>query len=479
MPLTATEKLGASFPIPDSPDGRREILSDRAKLTEIRDAHGEHGFALLVEAMVEAHNSADGGKVKAEEDEQLLVQAEQAFARLARENGVAVEGKPNLNPAALDATLAGTDKRGRRGRGDYVGPGANVEDIYQGQWGNTIRAAIASVDEQKGAMWADVRDLQAMAAKGLDIQAAYSSHIGPSGGFLMPESFRNDLLQIAHESAITRPRATVIPMSTPKVTIPAIHETSRASNLFGGVQMYWTEEDADSTESEAQFKTVSLEPDTLVGYAEIPNETMQDTVASSAYFDATFPAAMAFEEDDAFAQGSGVGQPLGWLNAAAMIEVAAESGQGSGTIVYENLLEMFSRLPASSMGRAVWVANQDTLRELGTMALSVGTGGAPVWVMTAQPGVPATILGRPILFSEKMNAKGTAGDIALVDLSFYLIGDLQTVTVESSRDYKFKQRRTAFSIVERVDGQPWVSEAVTPRRGTNNLSPFVSIATRP
>ena len=178
--------------------------------------------------------------------------------------------------------------------------------------------------------------------------------------------------------------------------------------------------------------------------------------------------------------GSGVGEPLGVLHAdnAAAISVAKETGQAAATIVWENLVNMYARMLPTSLGRAVWVANIDTFPELATMSLSVGTGGSAIWLNNGAAGPPMTILGRPVIFTEKAITLGTVGDINLIDFSFYLIGDRQVMSAKSSEHFKFQNDQTAFRIIERVDGRPWLAAAITPQQGSNTLSPYVKIATR-
>ena len=89
-----------------------------------------------------------------------------------------------------------------------------------------------------------------------------------------------------------------------------------------------------------------------------------------------------------------------------------------------------------------------------------------------------TILGRPVIFSEKANTVGSVGDINFVDFGFYLIGDRQVMTASSSPHFKFQSDRTAFKIIERVDGRPWLESAITPVNGSTTVSPFVTIAVR-
>jgi HK97 family phage major capsid protein len=189
---------------------------------------------------------------------------------------------------------------------------------------------------------------------------------------------------------------------------------------------------------------------------------------------------LAFEEDSAFMTGTGTGQPLGFIGAAnsAAVEVAKESGQAADTIVYENIVRMYARMLPSSLNRAVWIISPDTIPELYTMALSVGTGGNSVFIVNAAGPGPMTLFGRPIVISEKANVLGDRGDIVFADLTYYLVGDRQSMTAASSTDYRFGNDQTAFRIIQRVDGRPWIQSAITPRNGGNSLSPFVELAAR-
>jgi HK97 family phage major capsid protein len=118
------------------------------------------------------------------------------------------------------------------------------------------------------------------------------------------------------------------------------------------------------------------------------------------------------------------------------------------------------------------------LPELFTMALSVGTGGSAVYLTNAAGPAPVTILGRPVIVSEKMNTLGTRGDIAFVDLSYYLIGDRQVMQMDASEHVQFVNDMTVFRIISRVDGRPWLQSAITPQYNGPTLSPFVELATR-
>ena len=311
--------------------------------------------------------------------------------------------------------------------------------------------------------------------------AAASSGEPASGGFLVPEAFRAELLSLSLEASVVRPRARIVPMETSRVVYPYIDDTSHATNVFGGVQGYWTPESGTMTDVAATFGRLALEAWKLTAFANVPNELIADSAISfEAFIRSTFPQALAYFADVAFLDGNGAGQPSGILNATndARIIVAKESGQAADTILWENIVKMYSRMLPQSLGSAVWVVSPNTFAELATMALSVGTGGGPIWLNNGTQGPPGTILGRPIVISEKVPALGEESDVNFIDFSYYLVGDRQAMTVASSEHFRFQNGETSFKFVERLDGKPWLQSALTPRNGGDTLSPFVSLAER-
>jgi HK97 family phage major capsid protein len=327
-------------------------------------------------------------------------------------------------------------------------------------------------------------ELARMRAEALRITNSFGSIIPGDGGFLIPETLRAEILRIQLEQSLVRPRARVIPMDSLRVPIPTIDDVSHVSSVYGGVTAYWTEEAADLTESSASFGRVVLDAKKLTGYAEIPNELLADAVAFSGFFDQIFPEALNFFADVAFFTGTGDNEPTGFIGNKAVAKVDKETNQPAKSIAWQNLVKMYARMLPTSLQRCVWIANIEAFPELATMALSVGTGGGPVWIGNMSGGQggmdtpPASILGRPLLLTEKASALGTQGDIVLVDLGYYLIGDRQMMQASQSPHYKFASDKTAFRLVERLDGRPWLQSAITPHKGSATLSAFVELATR-
>jgi len=306
-------------------------------------------------------------------------------------------------------------------------------------------------------------------------------NFGDTGGFLVPEEFRPDLMQIPIEQSVIRPRAFTMPMASNTLRIPSIRDTSHASNLFGGVSASWGSEaeDVSSSTNQPAFGQVVLDAKKLTGYTVISNELVQDSaIAIETLLTRLFGQAIAYFEDVAFINGTGAGQPQGILNSDCLISVTKETGQAATTIVKENLDKMYSRMLPSSLGNSVWLAHNDTFPQLASLSQAVGTGGGPVWVSNVAGGPPNSIYGRPIIFTEKAQTLGTVGDIMLVDLSYYLIGDRQALTTSASPHVRFTTQETVFLFSERLDGRMWLDSALTPRNGSNTVSPAVALATR-
>jgi HK97 family phage major capsid protein len=201
-----------------------------------------------------------------------------------------------------------------------------------------------------------------------------------------------------------------------------------------------------------------------------------------AWLGQNLPAAMSWFEDLDYINGTGAGEPLGALSAAnpALTVVPKRSGQTAATILWENAIDMYSRVLPQSIGSAVWLASPDTFVELATMALNVGTGGSAVWLTDAHGTPVLTLLGRPIVMTEKTpGVLGAQSDLSLIDFSKYMIGDRESLSIETSAHVKFTSDQTTIRAIQRNDGRPAVLSAITPQNSGPTLSPFVTLGARP
>jgi len=467
LPNPGSETVDDSVVIPDDADGLAALAADPKQWDKVtKDGKALQDFIDKVSRnMIDKHKS-----IKAQIEDGIEKRWAQ-FVKDHQEEGFTPAGGMTFGSPRGAGLVAANTIAGRNGLFNPQALGARIDsefkdsaDFFSTIWHNRQHNADSHAKLQR-------------------VRNAFTSNVPSEGGFLIPETLRSQLLTVSLESAIVRPLAFVVPMETLRVPFPAIDETTHVGSVFGGIVAYWTEEGAALTESSANFGRVVLDAKKLTALAHVPNELISDSLLSfQAFIDQKFPQALTFYEDKAFMKGSGVGEPLGSLGSGnpAIIAVAAEAGQATGTIVWENIVNMFSRMLPDSLGRAVWICTIDAFPELATMALNVGTGGSAIWLNNGVIGPPMTILGRPVIFTEKApGTKGNQGDISFVDFGYYLIGDRQVMTATSSPHYRFANDQTSFRIINRVDGQPWLRTAITPENNGPTLSPFVQLATRP
>ncbi|MFC4609730.1 phage major capsid protein [Streptomyces maoxianensis] len=439
--------------IPTNAAELEEMLSDRSKVEALM---GEGRFKDVVSAYARAVQDKDESIAT-----QVREEVQRVTAAFLKDNGAENIRRVNLDP--------NTAPKAHNTFYNPKAPGAKADKLFA----NMAEFMAATHHKSQGA------EAMAKRAELEQIRNSFGSTVPSDGGFLIPEYLRSELLRVSLEKSIVRSRARVIPMESLTVPFPTIDSSSNVSSVYGGITAYWTEEAGQLVESQAKFGRVKLEAKKLTAYAEVPNELYSDSLVSlEAFINQAFPEALAFFEDNAFMNGTGTGEPLGFFRADAQVSVAKESAQAADTIKWENIVKMYARMLPSSLGNAVWIVNQEVFPQLATMALNVGTGGSAIWLNNGAEGAPMTILGRPVIITEKAGALGDINDINFVDLSYYLIGDRQSMTSDASPHYKFANDKTAIRFIERVDGRPWIQSAITPKKGSNTLSPFVTLAER-
>jgi len=305
-------------------------------------------------------------------------------------------------------------------------------------------------------------------------------NIGASGGFTVFPEHLNTLFQMETLERIVRQRSTVIPMRSRVMSIPVLDQTgapAAGSSYYGGAVAYWTEEGTQKTESQPDFRQMQLTAHELIVYTEASDSLLADSaIPLEALLQALFRGVVMNEEEWCFINGTGAGQPLGIVTAntvAGLGPTIVVTRTAASQIQIADVFEMLS----SFQGRSpVWIAHQNTMPQV--LRLN-GPAGNPsyVWIGNGRDAMPTTLMGYPIFFVENAMPLGNSGDIILADLTQYLIGDRQMVTIDASKHNRFQYNLTSWRAVHRVDGRPWLSAPITYRDGTTTVSPFVILDT--
>ncbi len=428
-------------------------------------AMADGSFRAAIDSYVSAQNAE-----RADMAQQVQQFTQETLLEMFREQGRDT-GKAKAVNAAL---LAGAKARPAVGNADtapgavlngkFAGLGQFINDIHHGHKYGVDAASDQRLDELN------------------KITAEYSVKVPDSGGFLVPEEFRQELLALSLEKSIIKSLARVVPMGAASLEFPTVDSTTNVGSVFGGIVVTRRGEGEEFVDSQAKFGRVKLDPTKQTALAILNNEVIRDTGgAVNVVLNEMLPQAMAFYEDLDYIKGTGASEPLGILspNNPSLLVVAKETGQAAATLLWENVLRMYARMLPTSLGSAVWLATPDLFVELATMALNVGTGGSAVWLPDAHGTPRLTLLGRPIYVTEKApGILGQQGDLSFIDPNYYLIGQRDEMSMDTSPHVRFTRDQTVVRVIQRNDGRPWLANAVTPANGGPTLSPFVTLAVR-
>jgi HK97 family phage major capsid protein len=371
-------------------------------------------------------------------------------------------------PGRVDVTLDERDQQ--RGLGDFL--------LHVAKASDPLHARAAEEYLQKS-----YRSSRAQLTKGERRTLGINS--GTQGGFAVPRQFISRFLSIAAETALVRPRATVLPMETLTAKVPTLDvvtaQPAGSPPYFGGFVPQWIADGQDPPESDPRFRQAELTARCLAGSFECSRSLLQSSpLLMSGLLEQVIGDATAWIEDYAFLRANGVGRPLGVQASGALITTAARGG--AGAITHADSLLLTKALLPSSRSRAAFVVSQAAEDELLAATTDTDSGAAASVFGRATTHLdPATgrarlFLGRnEVLVSEKLPALNTLGDFGLYDFSRYLIGDLLQMEVMTSEHVNFRENQVVYRLLHHVAGLPLLSGPVTLPDGTSQASSFVAL----
>lgn len=308
--------------------------------------------------------------------------------------------------------------------------------------------------------------------------------VSSDGGFMVQSTFVKSMMESIIQKSTTLSRITMIPIGEGSngIVMPALAESSRADgSRFGGARAYWANEGGTATATKPKMREITLKLEKLLAFCYMTEELMRDATAMEAFVRKVYSDEMAFKIDDAIFNGTGVGSPLGILAAPGLVTVTKETGQAADTVVWENIIKMWSRLAAGSRTRSAWFVNQEVEPQLMTMTQIVGTGGVPVYLPAG--GASATpygsLMGRPVIAVEQLSKLGDAGDILLADMSDYIGIDKGGLESDTSIHVQFLYDEQVFRFRYRFNGAPYTNAAVASyKNASHTVSPYVTLGAR-
>lgn len=295
--------------------------------------------------------------------------------------------------------------------------------------------------------------------------------IGSLGGAVVPSALSEEIWSPAFEESIFLSKARIFPLERgSSLSIPIVMNHDRSVGPFGVVPR-WMGEEQTATSQDLTYTNVDISTYNLMLYATVSNRLIADAIAGfELQLTSTLKKALAFSLDQAFLTGNGVAKPLGVLNDPAMLAVGRNT---AGSIKFVDIVNMYSRLLPGSANGAIWLVHPTCVPQLCQLT---DPAGNTTWLPNLAGNAPGSLLGRPVIVTEKVPELGSQGDIILCDPSYYAVVLRKELTLEKSNAPHWAQDQTDYRVGVRVGGMGLLMEPVIPASGTTTLSWIVTLS---
>ena len=265
--------------------------------------------------------------------------------------------------------------------------------------------------------------------------------LDPSGGYLVPDEYDRRLIQGLEEENILRKLGTTI-------TTSGQHKINIAATKPAAA---WIEEGGALQFSDATFAQILLDAHKLHVAIKVTEELLYDSAFNlESYIIEQFGKALANAEEDAFLNGTGVGQPLGLFAEVGGGHVA---GTLSAALKADDVLGLIYELKRPYRKNASFIMNDKTVAQIRKFK---DNNGAYLWQPSYKEGEPDRVLGYAVHTSEFVPENA----IAFGDYSYYNIGDRGTRSFKQLTELFAGNGMIGYVAKERVDGKLILPEAV-------------------
>lgn len=375
----------------------------------------------MMDTFLDTHTT-DKGTLSAEDDktykdmETEIAQLTDSIHRMERREEIEAElCKPTSKPITGKPMKADGDKAAKTGRAS---------------------------DEYKKAL------LQAMRTNFRQISNVLQEGIDPQGGYLVPDEYDKRLIDILTEENVMRTLGT-------NITTSGEHKINIAATKPAAA---WIEEGGTLTFGDATFDQIILDAHKLHVAIKVTEELLYDNAFNlENYILTQFGKALSNAEEDAFINGTGVGQPLGILAETGGAQVGVTTAS-STKVTADEIINLVYSLKRPYRKNAVFLANDVCVAELRKLK---DNNGQYLWQPSLQAGEPDRVLGYKVYTSPYFPVPTAGGTVvAFGDFSYYNIGDRGTRSFAELKELFAGNGMIGFVAKERVDGKLVLSEAV-------------------
>lgn len=264
--------------------------------------------------------------------------------------------------------------------------------------------------------------------------------VDADGGYLVPEEYDHRLIDVLSEENIMRRLGHII-------TTSGEHKINIAATKPAAA---WIEEGGALTFGDATFSQILLDAHKLHVAIKVTEELLYDNAFGlENYIIEQFGKALANAEEDAFLNGTGVGQPLGLF---------AETGGGTAAIstsapTGDDVINLVYSLKRPYRKKAAFIMNDQAIASIRTFK---DNNGVYMWQPALTAGEPDKLLGYSVYTSPFC----PVNKMAFGDFSYYNIGDRGTRSFKQLTELFAGNGMIGYVAKERVDGKLILPEAV-------------------
>ncbi len=264
------------------------------------------------------------------------------------------------------------------------------------------------------------------------------------GGYLVPDTFANSIMQALEERNVMRRIATVESTSSPK-KFPVASDSGAAT---------WVAEEGSFSTADPSFSQKSVDAYKAGTIIKASEELLYDnTYNLQGYLQSRFVRRIGDLEETAFVNGSG-SKPTGFLQGAT----SGVTANATDAITAGELIDLYHapKTPYRRNGR--FLLNDSTAKAI--RKLKDGNGQY-IWQPGLQAGQPDVLLGKPVEISADMPDIGTGNSaVAFGDFSFYHIFDRQGIFLQRLNELYAENGQVGYRAYKRVDGLLMLAEAI-------------------
>ena len=265
------------------------------------------------------------------------------------------------------------------------------------------------------------------------------------GGYLVPTSFANRLVQGLEERNVMRRIATVNSTAS-ETKIPVASDT--------GVATWIAEEGAYSTD-DPSFDQKTVDAYKVGTIIKVSEELLYDnTYDLESYINTRFVRRIGDAEETAFVDGNGTGKPTGFLQDAQLGETAT----GTDAITANELIDLYHALKTPYRRSGRFAMNDGSAKAIRQLK---NNNDQYIWQPGLQAGQPDVLLGKPVEIIPDMPDIGTGNQaVAFGDFSYYEIFDRVGIFMQRLNELYAENGQVGFRAYKRTDGLLMLPEAI-------------------